>query len=296
MNTYTIRPYVYYDEKYPSHWISPDVAKRIASLLESMGFEVVNADETKKLMEKAITAPLREEVVIVFSQDVIPEKLVDNPSSPTANSLIRRFLNNGHSVVWLGDIPLLHIGFSNGEKRTLTNVIVQQVLGLDPNIPHVSAPVRHTHFGYMLQLPTWVGTRPHRGLAPNISGVNFIPLSISPHGVHAFIVAYHKGPVGTGFTFTFSGFIRLYDMVLDKTEKLSENMIRGIVNVVFRNPMFHAWIVIQEMQKRIHNLEEELRTSFNTLKSELDNLGKILDQILKLVKEGAKPKSQSKSS
>ena len=296
MNTYTIRPYVYYDEKYPSHWISPDVAKRIASLLESMEFEVVNADETKKLMEKAITASLREEIVIVFSQDVIPEKLVDNPSSPTANSLIRRFLNNGHSVVWLGDIPLLHVGFSNGEKRTLTNVIAQQVLDLNPNIPSVSVPVRHTWFGYMLQLPTWVGTRPHKGLTSRTDRTKFTPLSISSHGVHAFIVSYYKGPVDTEFPFTFSGFIRVYDMVLDKTEKLSENMIRGIVNVVFRNPMFHTWIVVQEMQKRIHNLEEELRISFDTLKSELDNLGKILNQILKLVKKGAKPKSQSTSS
>lgn len=43
----------------------------------------------------------------------------------------------------------------------------------------------------------------------------------------------------------------------------------------------HTWIVVQEMQKRIHNLEEELRISFDTLKSELDNLGKILNQILK---------------
>jgi len=285
MSAHAIRPYVYYDERYPSHWISPDVAKHIASSLESMGFEVINADETRELMKKTVKTQLREEIVIVFSQDVVPEKLVDNPSSPTVNSLIRRFLNNGHSVVWLGDIPLLHIGFSNSDKRTLTTAVVQQVLGLDPNIPHISAPVRHTHFGYMLQLPTWVGTRPHRGLAPNISGVNFFPLSISSHGVHAFIVVYHKGPAGASPIFTFSGFIRLYDMVLDKTEKLSENMIRGIVNIVFRNPMFQAWTVLQEMQKRIHNLEEELKTSFSTLKSELDNLGKILDQILKLVRE-----------
>lgn len=284
MNMHTIKPYVYYDEKYPSHWISPDVAKHITSLLESMGFEVIDADETKKLMEKAIATTPREEIVIVFSQDVIPEKLVDNPSAPTINSLIRRFLNNGHSIVWLGDVPLLHIGFNNGEKRTLTNSVVQQVLGLDPNIPNVSASVRHTIYGYMFQLPTWIGTRPHRGA----SGVYLLPLSISTHGVHAFIISYYRTQTGH---FTLSGFIRLYDMVLDKREKLSQDMIRGIVNFVFRNPMLYIWTEIQEIRKKAHNLEEELRTSFDTLRSELDNLGKIINQILELVKKGAKPES-----
>ena len=187
MNEYIMRPYVYYDERYPSHWINPDVAKRIANSLENIGFKVIDADETKKLMENAIMSSLGEEIVIVFAQDVVPEKLVDNPSSPTANSLIRRFLNNGHSIVWMGDIPLLHVGFSNGEKRSLTNTVVQQVLGLDPNVLHVNASVKHTYFGYMLPLPIWVGTRPHRGLAPNISGIGFIPLSISPHGLMVFM-------------------------------------------------------------------------------------------------------------
>ncbi|OYT30657.1 MAG: hypothetical protein B6U94_06050 [Thermofilum sp. ex4484_79] len=290
MNTHTIRPYVYYDERYPSHWIKPDVARHIAKTLENMGFKVVNADEVKKLMERAIaTAQISEEIVIVFSQDVVPEILVDNPSSPTANSLIRRFLNNGHSIVWIGDIPLLHIGFSNGEKRTLTNAVTQQVLGLNPDVPHVSVPVRHTHLGHMFQLPIWIGTRPHKGRAPNVTGVSFIPLSLSRQGAHAFIATYYRGPVGNAF----SGFIRLYDTVLDKPEKLSEDMIRGIVNVVFRNPVLHVWTAIQELQKRVQSMEEDLRTSFNTLKSELDNLSKILEKILKLIEKEKEAKSNS---
>lgn len=286
---YIVKPYVYYDERYPSHWIKLDVARRLVSALESVGFEVIDADETKKLMEKAVATRFKEELVIIFSQDVVPEKLVDNPSSPGANSLIRKFLNNGHSIVWMGDIPLLHIGFSKGEKRTLTNIIARQVLGLDPNVSFVNVPVRHTNYGYMFQLPTWIGSRPHKGA----SGVGFIPLSISSYGVHAFILTYYKGASGH---YTLSGFIRIYDMELDKPEKLSDDMIRGIINVVYRNPVFHVWMVMQKLQKRIYRVEEDLKTSFNTLRSELDNLGKILDKLLKLAENKPCSKPQNKQS
>ena len=268
-----IRPYVYYDERYPSHWINKIVAKQIADSLEKNEFEIINADETKNIMQEALKN-VKEEIVIIFSQDVVPEILTDNPSSPTANSLLRRFLNSGHSIVWMGDIPLLHIGFSNGEKRTLTNTIAQQVLGLDPNVSHVNVPVRHTQFGYMLQLPTWIGTRPHKGTAPNIRGIGFIPLSISTHGVHAFIITYYRSPTGH---YALSGFIRLYDMMLDRPEKLRGDIIKGIINIVYRNPLSF-------IQKRVHYLKEDLDTKFNVLKSELDNLGKILDKILELAK------------
>jgi len=281
MSDYMIEPYVYYDERYPSHWINQDVAKHITKVLENKGFEVIDADETKKLMERAISESLEEEIVVVFSQDVIPEKLVDNPTSPTANSLIRKFLNNGHSIVWIGDIPLLHVGFSNGEKRTLSNTIAQQVLGLDPSVPSVSIPVRLTYYGYMLQLPIWIGTRPHKGLASNISGVRLIPLSVSPYGNHAFIISYYKGHT----MHAFSGFVRLYDMMLDKREKINEDIIRGIINVVFRNPISYVWREVQRLQERVRNIEEDLRTAFSTLKSELNNLGKTLDKILKLIEK-----------
>ena len=277
MNEY-IDPYVYYDKRYPSHWIKPEVSEYMAGILRDMGFRVINADEAKKLMKNATKSS--KEIVVVFSQDVIPEKLLDNPSSPTSNSLIRRFLNNGHSVIWLGDTPLLYVGFSNGEKRSLATAFIQKVLSLDPNIANAKIHVRHTLYGHLLQLPMWMGAKPHRGTGT----VGFIPLSISIHGIHAFIASYYKAPTGH---YAFSGLIRLYDMILDSQEKLNQNMIRGIVNAVFRNYVFHLWAELNETQKNLHELNEELKTSFNTVKSELDNLGKILDQILKLAKEKA---------
>ena len=285
-----VRPYVYYDERYPSHWIAKAVAKRMANALKKVGFKIVNAEEVRDLMQEALRTPLREEIVIVFSQDVVPDILVDNPSSPTANSLLRRFLNRGHSIVWMGDVPLLHVGFNDGRKQSLTPGVVQHVLGLSPEIPNVKAPVRHTYLGWILQLPIWVGTRPHKGLAPGISGVGFHHLSLSSHGVHAFIVSYYGQ---TPFWHPVSGFIRLYDMMLNRSEVLSDEIIRGIVNVVFRNPLVSIQKSLDKLYERVREIEESLNTKFETLRSELDNLGKILDKILKLAEEKSKARKTS---
>ena len=65
--------------------------------------------------------------------------------------------------------------------------------------------------------------------------------------------------------------------------------------VRIKRDSFHLRVEMHQLEKRINSLEEELRTSFNTLKSELDNLGKVPDKIPKLVKESTKPNSQSKS-
>lgn len=167
--------------------------------------------------------------------------------------------------------------------RKFTNT-AGRVLELSPNVSPVNVPVRLTFYGYMLQLPVWIGMKPHKGLAPTVSGVLYLtPLSMSAYGVHAFIISYYRVPLDAGRTFLFSGFIRIYDTKLNINE-LGEDVIKGIVNATFRAPLYYVHTLTQ-IQKRISHLEENLHSSFNTLKSELDNLSKILDKILKLIEK-----------
>ena len=107
--------YVYYDENYPSSWIGEKSSKKIVEYFTSKHeFKVVNARELRDVMSNA---PRHfNEVVILFSQDIIPDTVVDNPKTPTENSLIKRFLNQSHTIVWIGDLPLFYVGLSNREK------------------------------------------------------------------------------------------------------------------------------------------------------------------------------------
>lgn len=114
-----VKPFVYYDERYPTSWIADNSAKQIVEFLEKRGFEVIDATDLKRVVTDYASKPYSEEAVIVFSRDVVPDVILDNPTNPTANSPLRRCLNAGHSIVWLGDIPLFYVGYSDGRKQKL---------------------------------------------------------------------------------------------------------------------------------------------------------------------------------
>ncbi|MHA1664621.1 MAG: hypothetical protein ACTSVW_02160, partial [Candidatus Njordarchaeales archaeon] len=123
--------YVFYDETYPSSWISKKTSRKILEFFNKRyQFKQVNAKELADLMKQ--TSGPSTEMVVIFSQDVVPDTVVDKPESPTPNSLIRQFMNRGNAIIWLGDIPLLYVGMANGEKRSLPSNIYKTVFY--PNI------------------------------------------------------------------------------------------------------------------------------------------------------------------
>jgi len=263
--------YTYYDERYPTSWISKDVGEQIAKYLEKMRFTVVNADELRKVIDNGIREADKE-ITIVFAQDVVPSILLDNPSNPTVNSLLRKFLNVGHTVVWMGDVPLYYVGFEDGRKQTTPNAC-QSVLSISANFQQVSNKVRLTFHGKLYGLPEWIGLRPHIGIASG-SGLRTIPLALSIHGTqivnHAFIVSY------TGDDF--SGFIRIYDFALNKLP--SKEYLEGLYRIAStRDPIRLLYERFELLERSLKELRELLETKYNTLKNELDNLGKFLESI-----------------
>lgn len=276
--------YVYYDNKYPTSWVSAEVAKKIVEFLKKYDFEVVNASKLLKLMEK--TYSKKEEsknVVIVFSQDVVPDTILDTPINPTANSPIRRFLNTGHSIVWIGDEPMLHVGFSDGRKEQLNPNFQQSVLGLGPatNAKRIAKP---TYLGILMGLEPWIGEKPMSrspSQPPYIHSLAQNPTDAN--NFHGFVATY------VGSFFKMSGFIRIYDFELKEPEKVSNTLLKGILSVSLGG-------IHNLLEKDLNNLQnsvKRLEAKLNSFKSEIDAINPKLDEILEILRANEKSVSQN---
>lgn len=268
--------YVYYDERYPYSWIPHNIAKIIARELEKYDFEAIDATSLKNILSEG-SKTIDKEYVVVFAQDVVPDLILDNPDNPTANSLLRLFLNVGHSIVWIGDVPLYYIGKIDGGKINTLNA-TQNVLGINSNFIDTNKPVMLTVYGIMFGLPTWIGTRPH--LSSQVSGT-LAPWALATaidnrQYLHAFVIPYKRAPFG---------FIRIYDFPINKADFITEQFIRGIISVATRNLVTPIWSEIKILSERVNKIAEELDTKFSTLKSEIDSLRTMVDEILELEKE-----------
>ncbi len=106
---------VYYDDNYPTHWISRQQSKRITNYFRNRNFKECNAEELSKFVEKSIDEDSCWQSVILFSQDVVPETVCH---LPFPSSLIRNYLDHGGTIVWIGDIPFFYIGLNPSRARS----------------------------------------------------------------------------------------------------------------------------------------------------------------------------------
>jgi hypothetical protein len=176
------KSFVYYDTNYDPggdghtwSWIKPEISQEIADLLEAFDFVKLNAAELKEVMlavvgrEERIIIVQNEEiviqeediVVIVFAQDVAPDTVL-NDSTPTA--LVRQYLDNGGSIIWIGDIPFWYQATENGQNRNngwSQNGAPANILGVNPVFPTQLSRAAITRVGKTLGLQSaWTGIRP----------------------------------------------------------------------------------------------------------------------------------------
>lgn len=78
--------------------------QEIKEYLAMYGYEVVDASDLVKLLETAVADKTAAHTVVAFAMDVVPPKLV-RPSP--AEGPLRRFLNAGGKVIWVGMPPLI---------------------------------------------------------------------------------------------------------------------------------------------------------------------------------------------
>ncbi|MFH1538287.1 MAG: hypothetical protein ABIH66_04960 [bacterium] len=118
----------YYDERYPVAWMSRNAASELRDFSTVIGFEVMGAEETAGWMKEKVEAG-EEGCLLLMTQDVVPEQLVEK--EPTPGALIRKYLNAGGSVLWLGDVPFYFVGGADGEKVKWDYLGGRGVLGID---------------------------------------------------------------------------------------------------------------------------------------------------------------------
>jgi len=158
-----IQTIVYYDDGYPSGWISDDLGypKRIAQHLQNKAIEIKKANELSEFMVKSIDEGKSWKKLVVFSQDVIPDTIAEDYSS---NTTLREFLDQGGSILWMGDIPAFFIGQKEKKRDDSAgkNGAPVSMLGVVPIFaPSVKRGVNITYEGKRLGLKhKWSGIRP----------------------------------------------------------------------------------------------------------------------------------------
>jgi hypothetical protein len=124
-----------YDPKCTRNWIRPKMSKDIADFLEGKGFEILNADKLEKIMLSVVKREEKRIVVIVFAEDLAPDTVL-NDAAPTA--LIRQYLDNGGSIIWVGDIPFWYQGRKKGQLQDndwWRSGAPANILGVNPVFP-----------------------------------------------------------------------------------------------------------------------------------------------------------------
>jgi hypothetical protein len=86
-------------------WLGRDVASRIAKYFETKSFARKDSSELGKWVTNAISSEQCLGSVLVFAQDVAPREVFDEFSP---NARIRQYLDNGGTILWMGDIPFYY--------------------------------------------------------------------------------------------------------------------------------------------------------------------------------------------
>lgn len=160
-----MRKVVYFDENYPSTWIGDDAGRRIADCLRNKyAFWILDADDLRKWMLAAVSEDFASESVVVFARDVAPLSVFEDASP---NCLMRRYLDAGGRIVWLGDIPLWYKGHPKIKKckenpeQVWRFLPYLSILGVQPLIAWCYNLVKITYMGKLLGLrQAWYGNRP----------------------------------------------------------------------------------------------------------------------------------------
>ncbi len=262
--------YVYHDERYGFSWLSEETSEKITDYLLNRGFEGLKTEELAEVMKSGAKNP-DTDIVIVFSHDVIPDRLLDSTSTPTSKSLFREFLDAGHTVIWLADVPAWYVGFPDGRVERLKQpVSINNLVGLSEptRFTEEEIPVKPTLEGLLLGVKPWKGLRPH--LPKPQKGFDLLPLAVSREGIHGYVCSL--SPLSRAI----SGLVRLYDFKIKDPKKLTSEMLDCIFNIA---------------SKRVSEIFS-LLWKFEILRVEVEEkLGRKMDLILKIIKEVSERKN-----
>jgi hypothetical protein len=106
----------YYDERYPNNWIDKDISIEIKDYLEKeLSAHIKNACELRKWLTDKINSGYEKiDSILIFCQDIVPDTVYDleNP-----NALLRKYLDTGGNIIWMGDVPFCYIGYQEFKRK-----------------------------------------------------------------------------------------------------------------------------------------------------------------------------------
>ncbi|HCC33654.1 MAG TPA: hypothetical protein DEQ28_07145 [Clostridiales bacterium] len=210
---------VYADSGFSGSWVSNPLA--LAGYLQDAGFTLVGGAALGAWLQDRASAERGPRSLLVFAQDVVPESAASSPS-PTAP--VRRFLDAGGSVLWLGDVPFFYMGRPGGTRVTWGLPGLQGVLGVLDDGSRWAATGQAVvptaaGAGYGLGAAPWWGTPASwRALHGDLWAQ---PLATAPNGgLAAWRASYWPNPpepaLGGGYIsasrrLNAPGFVRVFD-------------------------------------------------------------------------------------
>lgn|GEM_PF-5986399 len=127
----------YYDELYSSSWLGRH-SNNIRNFLLGKNFRELNAHDLKDWITERISERNVTDSVVVFSQDIMPDTVF---SVKGTNCLIRKYLDSGGRIIWMGDIPFWYRShkFIKEPELLQHEAIPQALLGVTPFIAETSS-------------------------------------------------------------------------------------------------------------------------------------------------------------
>jgi hypothetical protein len=203
---------VFWDEELaPLAW-APDVEPRV--FFEQRGYEALDADGLAAFLQARVTDAARS--VVVFAVDRVPETVATEPADTV---LLRRYLDAGGKVVWMG-LPPLSLAENDAGQVYFDRGGPQRLLGVDYG---------EANFDYYGAQPTDLGRTwgLRSGWASTLAleaAQDVHVLAMDENGRAAAWAKSYGGPEGSGFVGM--GLHLVTPQTLDEVHALAEYGLR----------------------------------------------------------------------
>ena len=123
----SVRRAVFWETRpgFSGRWFSGGTDEWIRDYFKREGYEVVDAKGLEALMERELSA--QSGSVVIFADNRVPQSLVKEESE---NALLRRYLNAGGKIVWLGPDPIAWKRDSLGKCEGINYDRSARILGI----------------------------------------------------------------------------------------------------------------------------------------------------------------------
>jgi hypothetical protein len=146
--------------------------------LNGKGLIKLDADKLREFMKERIRGDEAHLSLIVFSQDVVPITVIEDF---TINTTFREYLDNGGTILWIGDTPLYHLGNRNKlfVPEAYKNVTYFYQLGIVPivAVPNQAVEFKPNEKTFQLK-HHWTGLRPvigDKSMTTLATSMNMVP-------------------------------------------------------------------------------------------------------------------------